>query len=842
MKHKNKGIKIFFLILFFLALFFSFAQAVENQYPTVPGAKTPGPGTNFSETIKYIFNLSMLIGALLVLGVLVWSGFRYLTSGNNPAVTSDVKKKMYSALLGMLILLSAYLILNTINPGFVNISLPFILSGPTTPTSTAPITPIVSKNFQEIPLGTIIEDLLAGNSSTTAHPGLKCYEYDPATGDTIDVNNDGKIDGNDSHNYNDFYCVGLINKAFEKKVENFLKEISGLKTFLAGKCSCSNCEKYQTAYYNSVSVCRTYPCGVSNNCGSITCCEQHCSCCGNARGTDLGCPKSDPCKPNRMEIDCKRQELQQLIDGSELIENATSLCPSAYDPDKDPVKNPQTTFLTLKEVANRTGGFHLAFLDGLASLKEAERLMKSPYGERFTMAEFIDLKQKNKDIGITPFKGYDPITLDYCNEFNCTKTNNQAICNECSVNSEKRMCKIRGTQESYIHDGDGATFYFNEEYKNYKENSSPSGEKCTIDPNTGLMGAAGGRNVLGQDGKLINIGMIPIGETVDDAENFATKMLALYNFLWDNYQKTIDAAQNLVDSPDDCKCSNCSSGSACRTNPCCGNCSCPNPPYCVSCPNCTLPYTDQQKENLSDATMLAWKTEYDYCTHYPYYVPDMVRRINICPFEEIDQEMKNINNKDALASDYRCCDYSTSTTGEIIAELATSTSWTAISKVISRWVTTDRGRPLERPYATTTIKIIYPELPGYLQKIEIIYKKMEDLFNGRNLEKDDPNRCQILDKLSVSRKKMDNCFTGFGTTLKEGMTKMRTFSCQSGLDLVYLGKLIILPDFSYSGCYPFTSQYLSKTGKTACLKNKDGTVCQKEISNLMDNYYCCEGK
>ena len=150
--------------------------------------------------------------------------------------------------MGLLILLSTYLIFTTINPGLTILDLQIITPAST---STPPviIVPQASTTFQEIPLGTIIEDVLAGNASTTAHPDLRCYKYD-SEGDTVDVNGDGKIDGRDAFNYNSFYCVNLVNKAFEIKIEKLIDKVeTELKPLFSG-CSCTGCATFQFKNYN----------------------------------------------------------------------------------------------------------------------------------------------------------------------------------------------------------------------------------------------------------------------------------------------------------------------------------------------------------------------------------------------------------------------------------------------------------------------------------------------------------------------------------------------------------------------------------------------------------------
>jgi hypothetical protein len=116
--------KIFFLIVI-VSVFLSLpilARELEIDYPTIPGTEVSlqtVEGTSLPDYVKYIFNFAIGIVALLAFGVLLLGGFRYITSAGNPAATSDARGQMLAGVLGMIILLSSYIILTTINPQLV---------------------------------------------------------------------------------------------------------------------------------------------------------------------------------------------------------------------------------------------------------------------------------------------------------------------------------------------------------------------------------------------------------------------------------------------------------------------------------------------------------------------------------------------------------------------------------------------------------------------------------------------------------------------------------------------------------------------------------------------------
>ena len=76
---------------------------------------TDQPSTDLGSFISNIYDVSIGIGVVLAIVMLTISGLQY-SSSVIPAVKGKAKKTMLGAVLGLLLLLSSYLILNTINP------------------------------------------------------------------------------------------------------------------------------------------------------------------------------------------------------------------------------------------------------------------------------------------------------------------------------------------------------------------------------------------------------------------------------------------------------------------------------------------------------------------------------------------------------------------------------------------------------------------------------------------------------------------------------------------------------------------------------------------------------
>ncbi len=112
------------LFLLFLLQAPSFINALEINYPRIPGAAPPQDfiGSPREEIVslyvKYFFSLIVWISGLVALGVLIYGGFLYLTSSGKPEKLIAAKKTVLSVFLGLLLLFSSYLILDIINPQF----------------------------------------------------------------------------------------------------------------------------------------------------------------------------------------------------------------------------------------------------------------------------------------------------------------------------------------------------------------------------------------------------------------------------------------------------------------------------------------------------------------------------------------------------------------------------------------------------------------------------------------------------------------------------------------------------------------------------------------------------
>ncbi|MGC9031395.1 MAG: pilin, partial [Minisyncoccia bacterium] len=132
---KSKKIFIFFISFFVLIFFFApiFAQSIfhwkpEVKYPTITTSQTTtitiSTTTDIVKYIQYIFNFAILIAVIAAISSLIYGGFLYITSGDNPQQLTNAKSQIISAFLGLIIILSSHLLFTVLNPSLTMPNLP----------------------------------------------------------------------------------------------------------------------------------------------------------------------------------------------------------------------------------------------------------------------------------------------------------------------------------------------------------------------------------------------------------------------------------------------------------------------------------------------------------------------------------------------------------------------------------------------------------------------------------------------------------------------------------------------------------------------------------------------
>lgn len=143
----KKAIIIAILILILMPLA-SFAQTASPQTANPCSTKTYKDQSgsiikaqpNMPRCINQIYRWSLGVVGILAILMVVYGGYLVMLSAGNAEQATKGKEMIFSAIVGMLILFTAYLILNTINPDLVRLEVRGILdSTPNLPSTTQPV-------------------------------------------------------------------------------------------------------------------------------------------------------------------------------------------------------------------------------------------------------------------------------------------------------------------------------------------------------------------------------------------------------------------------------------------------------------------------------------------------------------------------------------------------------------------------------------------------------------------------------------------------------------------------------------------------------------------------------
>ncbi|MDD5145434.1 MAG: pilin [Candidatus Pacebacteria bacterium] len=104
--------------------------ALELSYPEI---NIPGLGKvkleldmDLGELILWFYYLIIGISGIAAFVMITWGGIEWLVSSGSPSRIGDAKDKIYSALLGLLIIFTSWLILKTIDPSLTIIQSPVL--------------------------------------------------------------------------------------------------------------------------------------------------------------------------------------------------------------------------------------------------------------------------------------------------------------------------------------------------------------------------------------------------------------------------------------------------------------------------------------------------------------------------------------------------------------------------------------------------------------------------------------------------------------------------------------------------------------------------------------------
>jgi hypothetical protein len=109
--------------------FLSFFLVVILLTPFVVGAQsnpcTDPQAGNIGECVTQVYLWSLGLSGLLAVAMAVFGGYLVMMARGNGQQASKGKSFIYSSLIGIVLLMAAYLLLNTINPDLTNFMVEF---------------------------------------------------------------------------------------------------------------------------------------------------------------------------------------------------------------------------------------------------------------------------------------------------------------------------------------------------------------------------------------------------------------------------------------------------------------------------------------------------------------------------------------------------------------------------------------------------------------------------------------------------------------------------------------------------------------------------------------------
>ncbi len=118
MQKFNKYTLFIFIILLLLGSA-SFVFALEAKYPRVPGLPAVTDNSELGDYIGYFFGLGMYLSGILAVISFAVGAIQLIMAASSPEMEKEGKDRMKGSLLGLVLTLSAFIILRTINPSFI---------------------------------------------------------------------------------------------------------------------------------------------------------------------------------------------------------------------------------------------------------------------------------------------------------------------------------------------------------------------------------------------------------------------------------------------------------------------------------------------------------------------------------------------------------------------------------------------------------------------------------------------------------------------------------------------------------------------------------------------------
>jgi len=125
MKKNSQLFLLIFLVVFLLLPEISPAATIplNLDYPEFGGFNLKN-NQNLNEIVAWFYYFIVSVAGIAAFFALILGGFEWMTSAGDPSKVSSAKERMSSAMLGLIIILASYLILQVINPELTTLNLP----------------------------------------------------------------------------------------------------------------------------------------------------------------------------------------------------------------------------------------------------------------------------------------------------------------------------------------------------------------------------------------------------------------------------------------------------------------------------------------------------------------------------------------------------------------------------------------------------------------------------------------------------------------------------------------------------------------------------------------------
>jgi len=90
------------------------------NFPEIPGTENLDPAKGIPELIAFVYLIGLWLVGIAVFVQITGGGVTWLLSAGKPGEIEKAKAQITNAIFGLVLLLSSYVILNTINPDLIN--------------------------------------------------------------------------------------------------------------------------------------------------------------------------------------------------------------------------------------------------------------------------------------------------------------------------------------------------------------------------------------------------------------------------------------------------------------------------------------------------------------------------------------------------------------------------------------------------------------------------------------------------------------------------------------------------------------------------------------------------